>query len=295
MTELSAPARLGVFGVGLAVVFAAALGVGRLTGDVAEADQPRATAQERGEGAHGEGAHGEGAHGDVATGAGTAAATGTALSAGGLRLDVATTTLPAARPAQVAFRVLDEDGEPVRSYDLEQGKRMHLVVVRRDLARHTHVHPELAADGTWSVPLTLAAGSYRAVADFATGGERRTLAFDLAVPGTLTVAPLPPPSTTTTDGELRVELERDGQELSFTAYDASGAPVTPEPYLGARGHLVAFRAGDLAYAHVHPSGERGATTSYEAELPGPGTYRLFLELQVDGRVRSFPFTVEVSA
>ncbi|NKX51639.1 hypothetical protein HER39_13910, partial [Arthrobacter deserti] len=34
-----------------------------------------------------------------------------------------------------------------------------------------------------------------------------------------------------------------------------GQPVkTLEPYLGAYGHLVALRAGDLAYLHVHPEG-----------------------------------------
>lgn len=36
MTELSAPARLGAFGVGLLVVLAASFGVGRVTGDVAQ-------------------------------------------------------------------------------------------------------------------------------------------------------------------------------------------------------------------------------------------------------------------
>ena len=37
-----------------------------------------------------------------------------------------------------------------------------------------------------------------------------------------------------------------------------GKPVTDlEPYLGAYGHLVALREGDLAYLHVHPDGEPG--------------------------------------
>jgi hypothetical protein len=70
---------------------------------------------------------------------------------------------------------------------------MHLVLVSRDLSRHAHVHPELSADGTWTTVLTLSPGSYRAVADFATGGERRSLAVDLAVAGPLTVTPLPAP------------------------------------------------------------------------------------------------------
>ena len=284
MTELSPAARLGVFGAGLAVVLVAALGVGRLTGDVAQAaDAQGADAPAAG---HGGGAQDEAAARPVE---------GTSLSAGALRLEVPTTTIAALTPTEFAFRVVDRDGAAVTSYDLEQGKRMHLIVVSRDLSRHAHLHPELGADGTWRVALTLSPGSYRAVADFVTEGERRSLAVDLTAPGALDVTPLVAPATSVTTGDLRVELERDGERLSFTAYRAlTDVPVVPEPYLGARGHLVAFRAGDLAYAHVHPAGEDGATTTYEAGLPGPGTYRLFLELQVDGEVRTAPFTLEVT-
>ena len=32
---------------------------------------------------------------------------------------------------------------------------MHLIVVRRDLSGFQHVHPDLAADGTWTMPLAL--------------------------------------------------------------------------------------------------------------------------------------------
>jgi hypothetical protein len=277
--ELSVPVRLGVFGAGLVAVLAGSLALGRSTGDIAAA-APAAAEQER---------HGGDSH---STGTATSAVTGTSLSADGLRLQVPVTTLPPLTATPFRFQVLDADG-PVREYDLEQGKRMHLVIVSRDLSRHAHVHPELAADGTWSTLLTLSPGSYRAVADFSTGGERRSLAVDLTTPGALTPAPLPPEAAMSLADGLRVELERTGSTLSFTAYDSSGAPVVPEPYLGARGHLVALRAGDLAYAHVHPSGEDGATTSYEAELPGPGSYRLFLELQVDGRVRTAPYTLVV--
>ena len=294
MRELTPPVRLAAFGAGLAVVLVAALGVGRATGDVAQAQDAAAPAEQH-DGQHQAGTHGTGQH-DAGTHSGQAAATvnGTSLSAGGLRLQVPQTTLPPLKATRFSFQVLGEDG-PVTEYDVEQGKRMHLVLVSRDLSRHAHVHPELAADGTWSTLLTLSPGAYRAVADFSTGGERRSLAVDLAVPGELAVTPLPAPATTATVGDLRVELEQDGERLSFTAFDAAGAAVVPEPYLGARGHLVAFRAGDLAYAHVHPAGESGATTSYDTELPGPGTYRLFLELQVDGTVRTVPFTLEVPA
>ncbi len=46
--ELGAPARLGVFGAGLALVLAAAIGLGRATGEVAQAAPAAAPAQEHG-------------------------------------------------------------------------------------------------------------------------------------------------------------------------------------------------------------------------------------------------------
>jgi len=289
MRELSAPVRLGAFGVGLAVVLVGSLALGRTTGGAVAQAAPAAAAEEQ----HGSAGEQHGSTGEQGAGQeASTAVTGTSLSADGLRLDVSTTVLPALTATTFAFRVLGENG-PVTEYDVEQAKRMHLVLVSRDLTRHAHVHPEMAADGTWSTLLTLAPDSYRAVADFSVGGERRSLAVDLAVAGAFAPKPLPAVSTTAVVDDVRVELDRDASTLTFTAFRGS-TPVVPEPYLGARGHLVAFRAGDLAYAHVHPSGEDGAATSYEAELPGAGTYRLFLELQVDGEVRAFPYTLEVS-
>ncbi len=70
-----------------------------------------------------------------------------------------------------------------------------------------------------------------------------------------------------------------------------GSPVTNlQPYLGAYGHLVALRDGDLAYLHVHPMGEPGDGAPRRARrsrsTPRPrraGSYRLYFDFQVDGR------------
>ena len=51
-----------------------------------------------------------------------------------------------------------------------------------------------------------------------------------------------------------------------------GRPVTDlQPYLGAFGHLVALRSGDLAYLHVHPAddGDAGPGTSASSRPPRP--------------------------
>jgi hypothetical protein len=80
-----------------------------------------------------------------------------------------------------------------------------------------------------------------------------------------------------------------------------GHPVTDlQPYLGAYGHLVALRAGDLAYLHVHPTGHPGGGATpagpqirFAAEVPSTGTYRLYLDFRHEGVVRTAELTATV--
>ncbi len=188
---------------------------------------------------------------------------------------------------ELRFRIADRSGRTVRDFDVEHTKRMHLIVVRRDMTGFQHLHPRQGADGSWSVPLTLQEpGAYRVFADFSVGGEPRTLARDLAVDGEIRTAPLPAPATTVrTDG---LEVTRsDGLRFTVTR---DGSPVAVQDYLGAKGHLVALREGDLAFLHVHPDAR---SLRFEATFPTPGRYRLFLQFQVDGRVHTAAFTQEV--
>ena len=71
-----------------------------------------------------------------------------------------------------------------------------------------------------------------------------------------------------------------------------GEPVRTEPYLGAGGHLVALRDGDLAFLHVHPTDD--ASARFAATFPTAGRYRLFLQFKHEGRVHTAAFTQEVS-
>ena len=73
--------------------------------------------------------------------------------------------------------------------------------------------------------------------------------------------------------------------------------VEPDPYLGARGHLVVLREGDLEFLHVHPVGPAGEDdpgVRFTAEFPSPGGYRLFFQFRDDGKVHTAEFTREVS-
>ncbi|MFD4180225.1 hypothetical protein [Rhodococcus sp. NPDC058514] len=208
------------------------------------------------------------------------------------------------------FRILGPDGEPVTDYTPIHDRALHLIVVRRELTGFWHVHPELAADGTWSVRLNLPeAGAYRVFTDIAPTslGRTITLGADLAVAGAYDPQPTPSPARTavvdgyevTLDGNL---VAGEGDLLTLTVRK-DGRPITDlQPYLAAFGHLVVLRAGDLAYIHVHPNGEPGdgvtapgPDVTFHTAVPGAGTYRLFLDFKHGDTVRTAAFTLTAAA
>ncbi len=288
---MNAGAKVGAFLAGLLVVGAAGAGLGALAGPI-----DTAPSGHRVEAGHDEtsAAPTDDGHDDHRV-SGADTAEGTEGTDGGYRLALE----PLAD--DIRFRVLDPEGAPVVETEVVHEKPLHLIVVGRDLTSYAHLHPEVDAEGTWSVARPdLPAGSYRVVADLTPGdGPALALAADLVV--------LPEAGNPTTVDDLTVTLDGHPEvgdtELAFTV-TRGGEPVEPEPYLGARGHLVAFRADDLAYSHVHPhdgdsgrhpghSADASPAVEFTATFPAPGAYRLFLDLQVDGVVHTFPFTVEV--
>jgi hypothetical protein len=276
---VSAAARLGAFAAVLAVLFGgAALAGGAVDPEREGADRP----EEHSEMTPTAPAHE--AH----------PVRGLAVAENGLRVVVDDPELRRGRTETLRFRVVDEHGATVRDFDVEHERRMHLIVARRDLTGFQHLHPEQLPDGGWQTPIRLdAAGSYRLFADFAAGGKATTLAADLRVDGAADLRPLPAPApAAVSDGGLDVRLDREGSLLRFTV-TRGGEAVRTEPYLGAGGHLVALREGDLAFLHVHPT-HGGEGIAFEAEFPTPGRYRLFLQFKHEGRVHTVAFTQEVS-
>lgn len=314
--------KLAGFAVTLVLAFGGAYAVGAGTDPVAEPEaQPTKPAEmpEMGEmGSPEPEAHEStpapgattAAHGDEHGGSTEAPTTlpGLAVSDSGYTLEPVATTVPAGPTVPFRFRITDPDGHALTAYDVEHEKELHLIVVRRDLAGFQHVHPVRAADGTWSVPLDLrAAGSWRVFADFKPKALKSglTLGTDLTVAGSFAPVPLPPATTTSRTDGYDVTLAGKAEagktsDLTFTVR-RNGKPVTDlQPYLGAFGHLVSLRTGDLAYLHTHPAQEAhagdsgGPTVDFGAEFPTAGSYRLFLDFQHGGTVHTAEFTVVVA-
>ncbi|WP_371582617.1 hypothetical protein [Streptomyces sp. NBC_01314] len=301
--------RITAFAAALAATFGTAYGVGKGVGPVVSDTPESAESAPARHDSHTEEESPD--PGESEGGQAAAPAGGLRISEGGYTLDLRTSGVTAGHRADLRFVIRDEDGRAVTAFQREHDKELHLIVASRDLVTYRHLHPTRAADGTWSTPVDLpGAGDYRVFADFTPAGkdaENLTLGADLAASGTYKPEKLPAQSDTAEVNGYEVELTgglRPGvaSELKLKV-SRDGRPVTDlQPYLGAYGHLVALRSGDLAYLHVHPHGEPGdgrtapgPDVSFTATAPSAGAYRLFLDFKHEGKVHTAAFTVRTGA
>ena len=256
--------RVALFVAGLAGIFLAALALGKAV-DL----EDRTLA--------------EGAHAAANEPHAGSPPAGLALEQGGYRLVPEREALVAGRSEAYVFRIFGPDGSVLRDYDVEHERRLHLIVAARSPnTQFLHLHPRQRPDGAWTVPIALPVnGSYRVFADFTTGRERRTLGIDLTGHGGPGLA----------DERLSrydVTLHEDGDRLEFSVRHAGNA-VEIQRYLGARGHLVVLRDGDLAYVHAHADEDELA---FDVPFPSEGRYRLYLQFKVGGKVETVSKVVE---
>ncbi|MGB3440629.1 MAG: hypothetical protein WBA97_17930 [Actinophytocola sp.] len=279
--------KLGAFVVALILVFTSAYVVGRIVGppptEAAAAPVAAPAAEEHGPG-------------------------GLMVSEESLTIQVLNENWKAGEEQILAFQIQEREGTPLMQYKAQHDKLLHLVIARSDLSGFQHIHPNMGADGTWRIPVTFPeAGTYRIFADFFPGWgiHNTTLGMDINVAGNYAPKALPAPSNTATVDGYTVTLSgklKPGADAKLTMHvSKNGKPVTDlEPYLAAYGHLVMLRGGDMAYIHVHPDGSPGdgktapgPTVDFYATAPSYGPYRLFLDFQHQGKVRTAEFTVNV--
>ena len=209
------------------------------------------------------------------------------------------------------FRILGPDGKPVTGFAPEQTKLMHFYLIRSDLSGFQHVHPTMAADGTWTAPTKAAGpGTYRVYAQFIAKGSDGA-AVPLVLSEQVTSAGLAPdrpvpaaaPSTTVDGYTVTVDSSQltAGTAMPLkVSISKDGKPVTDlEPYLATYAHLSGFHAGDLAMAHLHPQGGVATTATggpdltFEATLPETGQWRMYLQFQTGGTLHTAAVTLDV--
>ncbi|HZC28616.1 MAG TPA: hypothetical protein VE269_02660 [Gaiellaceae bacterium] len=240
-------------------------------------------------------------------------------------VDFAPATLRPDRPQRIAFVVDQPSGAALTRYRTGPGPHtgVHLIFVRSDLGAIIHLHPKPAADGRISTDVTFPTpGRYRMIVDvYPASGPTPNFQLPrwLTVAGTPVSQPLPPFDRTVTVDGYRFTLKRrpnlhaiQASFLTFTVTDVSGRPARFTPWFGALAHAIFFRAGTLDYFHTHVcgAGTSGCTSFVGGPrvfgtstkpgvlrvgvlVPVAGTWRLFLQCKVNGRVLTAPFTLTV--
>jgi len=226
----------------------------------------------------------------------------------------------------LSFRIDQPSGAPLTHYRTGSGPHtgVHLIIVRSDLGVIIHKHPKPQADGTFKQEITLPTpGRYRMVVDAypALTGVLRNFQLPrwITVPGTAPRVPLPPFRPVVTVDGYRFALTGSrtlraiqANFMTVRVTTPNGAPATFTPWFGALAHAIFFRAGSLDYFHTHVCSARtsGCTSVFGSSrvtgsqtrpgvlrvgvlLPTSGTWRLFLQCKVDGRILTAPFTLQV--
>jgi hypothetical protein len=236
-------------------------------------------------------------------------------------------TVLAHKPTTISFTVQMPDGKPLTTYRTGPGPHtgVHLIIVRDDLAYIIHEHPPVGPDGLLRQTLTFPApGPYRVLVDLypnIPGGQPNFQLFQsVQVAGRYKPKSLPrfAPNLVIDGYHFDMQGHPDlhaiqAQFINVNVVDAQGRKASFTPWFGALAHAIFFHRGSLDYFHTHVCGAGvvncasvlGATrVTGRATAPGeltlgvllpvPGTWRLFLQLKLGGRIVTAPYTLDVS-
>jgi hypothetical protein len=191
----------------------------------------------------------------------------------------------------------DKAGNPVNELEVNHEKLLHFIIVDETKQKYYHLHPEQTGKGEFRTANILPEGFYKAFIDI----KPKNLAYHVApvpfVVGHPSVAAnnqgLKPDNTLTQhiDGEtvtLHMSSFQTNQPVTLE-FDLDKTNLTP--YLGAMGHVVILDENTQKYLHVHPANDHDPV--FETEFQQPGIYKIWAEFKQNGKVRVFPFVVEI--
>jgi hypothetical protein len=232
-------------------------------------------------------------------------------------------------PVTVSFTVQLPSGKPLTQYRTGPGPHtgVHLIIVRDDLAYIIHEHPPIGPNGLLRQTVTLPApGPYHVLVDVYPQLQGLVPNFQLTqnihVTGPYQPRALPAFSANLVVDGYHFAMQAHPQLHAIQAEfmhvdvtDSAGRPVTFTPWFGALAHAIFFRKGTLDYFHTHIcapnapncgtlAGVRASAVTGRSTAPGkitigtllpaPGTWRLFLQMKLNGRIVTAPFTLKVA-
>lgn len=213
----------------------------------------------------------------------------------------------------------EQDSVPL---DIQHDKKIHLIVVSKDLAYFDHIHPQKQANGSYEIKVLSKGekyskakfqnethfdqgGEYVLFADYLpTGASHQLDRIELNVAG----SSYRPQQFT----KEKLAATADGYEVSLQPKDGklasgslmhiaaiikkNGKEISAdqfENYLSAKAHVVVISEDTKSYLHVHPNVTNGRLdlhTTFEK----PGTFRGWLQFQTNGEVHTADFVLNVA-
>jgi hypothetical protein len=151
---------------------------------------------------------------------------------------------------------------PIKDYQIEMTKKLHMVIVSDDFKTFLHVHPTLEPNGHFLLTQQFpAAGTYLVYADTLPNAlNHQVFRFKLDVGHASPPSSRDLPSTGmgVQAGPYEVDLSTvrihsRRMEMVDVEVLENGQPAKDlHPYLGAPAHAVFLNTKDLSYVHVHP-------------------------------------------
>jgi hypothetical protein len=239
-----------------------------------------------------------------------------------------TGTIQAGKPVTMSFTVKMPNGRPLTQYKTGSGPHtgVHLIIVRDDLAYINHQHPPVGPNGLLRQTVTFPApGPYRVLIDLypnLPGGQPNFQLFrTVNVAGAYHPRTLPRFKADQMIDGYHVDMHGkpslhaiQAQFVNIAVTDARGQNVKFVPWFGALAHAIFFHEGTLDYFHTHvcaPNAPNCATLLGSAKisgkatapgkltigvlLPEPGTWRLFLQMKLGGKIVTAPYTLKVAS
>ena len=237
------------------------------------------------------------------------------------------------KPVAIAYKIKNDKGQILKNYEVVHEKIMHFIVIRKDLQYFQHIHPTFnESTGDFNIDVTFPTnGPYRMFPDFTPAKSKDnpqllpvTLFKDIEVEdlGKYTTQNVKPDITgkkTVGDYEISFIIQKQEQlkaqkELTYSlVISKNGQPVKDlENYLGALGHSVILRAGNLDFIHTHPKTMTGSNTDkhmmqgadtkqstgpqidFETSFPEPGIYKIFTQFRHQEKVITVDYAIQVN-
>jgi hypothetical protein len=174
----------------------------------------------------------------------------------------------------------DASSRVVVDYDVEQTKKMHVIVVSDDLATFMHLHPSPSSDGHFRIDLRVPQPAlYHVYADSTPHGlGQQVFRFDISFAGgratpVMMTAPMPTSKAGPYVVTLKpLTLKIGGATVLSVHIAKNGVPARDlREYLGSSAHAVFLHYGDLTYVHAHPTAGTMASMASMASMGSMGS------------------------